>query len=303
MQKIIPYLWFDKQAEEAAKFYADVFDNGKVTATTQYPDAGRDIHGQSPGQVMTVEFELAGYQFLALNAGPMFTFNPSISFFLNFDPSRDENAAENLDKYWDKLVDGGKVLIEKGEHPFSKKYGWLQDKFGVTWQLILTNPEGEPRPFIVPSLMFTQDKLGKAEEAMNFYTSVFHDAKVSSNVNHYPAEMPDRAGMLAYGDFTLENQWFAAMDTGVDQDFTFNEAISLLVQCETQEEIDYYWEKLSADPDAERCGWLKDKYGVSWQIAPAGFAEMYKGDPDKAERAFRAMMQMKKLDIDKLKNS
>jgi predicted 3-demethylubiquinone-9 3-methyltransferase (glyoxalase superfamily) len=96
----------------------------------------------------------------------------------------------------------------------------------------------------------------------------------------------------------LENQWFAAMDSGHEHDWAFNEAISLMVMCEDQDEIDYYWTRLSAVPESEQCGWVKDRYGVSWQIAPSVLEEMMKDpDRDRARRAAEAMLNMKKLDI------
>ena len=151
--KISPCLWFDRQAEDAARFYTGIFKDSKITAISRYPDAGQEIHGQPPGSVLTVAFELEGQSFTALNGGPH---------------------------------------------------------------------------------------------------------------------------------------------------FKFNEAISLQIECETQEEVDYYWERLSegGDPQAQQCGWLKDKFGLSWQVVPKGMAEML-NDPDtaKSRRAFEAMMQMKKLDI------
>src|SRR5687767_9863337 len=158
-QRITPCLWFDDQAEEAAAFYTSIFRNSKIVKVTRYGEAGREIHGRRAGTVMTVEFELDGQSFTALNGGPI---------------------------------------------------------------------------------------------------------------------------------------------------FKFNEAISLQVICETQEELDYYWEKLSegGDKTAQQCGWLKDKYGLSWQVVPRVLIEMI-GDPvsAKSERVMEAMLQMKKLDIDKLKRA
>lgn len=222
-------------------------------------------------------------------------------FFVNFDPSRDENARENLDQLWEKLSQGGTPLMPLQEYPFSKRYGWIQDKYGLTWQLILTNPDGEERPFIVPSMMFVQDVCGKAEKASDFYLSVFNEARRGELVR-YPAGMePDKEGTLMFTDFKLENQWFAAMDSAGPHHFHFNEAVSLLVRCENQEEIDYYWYKLSSDPNAEQCGWLKDKYGVSWQIWPEILGEMMTNSTnEQIDRLTKAFLQMKKFDIEKL---
>lgn len=157
--KISPCLWFDHQAEEAARFYTGIFRNSKITAISRYPDAGKEIHGKPAGSVLTVVFELNGQSFTALNGGPV---------------------------------------------------------------------------------------------------------------------------------------------------FKFNEAVSLQVECETQEEVDYYWERLSegGDPNAQQCGWLKDKFGLSWQVVPSMVEEMMTHpDPAKAQRVFAAIMQMKKIDIQRLQQA
>lgn len=304
MSKIAISLWFDNNAEEAAEFYLSVFNDSNKRGVVRYPSVGQEIHGGAAGSVMTVDFDLAGLRFTALNGGPLFTFNPSTSFILNFDPSRDDDAAGTLDRYWDKLSEGGTILMEKQAYPFSKQYGWVQDKFGISWQLMLTNPEGEDRPFITPQLMFAGDNTNKAEEAMTFYTSIFNDSRMGT-LARYPEDTgPANAGSLMFADFMIEGTWMSAMDSGVEHSHIFNEAISFIVNCDTQEEIDYYWEKLSAVPEAEQCGWLKDKFGVSWQIVPRALDElMAGGDEEKYKRSFAAMMKMKKLDIETLKNA
>lgn len=296
-QKITPHLWFDKEAKEAAEFYTSVFPDSRITNVTTLPDT-------PSGDADVVSFELAGHDFMAISAGPLFRPNPSISFMLNFDPSKDPKAREKLDATWQKLADGGVVRMELGEYPFSKRYGWTEDRYGVNWQLILTDPEGEDRPFIVPVLMFTQDKAGKAEKAIESYTSIFPDAKRGQTAR-YPAGMePEKEGTITFADFTLCGQWFAAMDSAQKHEFSFNEAISLLVACKDQHEIDGYWQKLSAVPEAEQCGWLKDQFGVSWQITPAELGEMMtKGTPEQVARVTQAFLPMKKLDIAELRKA
>lgn len=295
MQKVILNLWFDHNAKEAADFYTSVFADSKINSLSYYPKTEEeglaDFQKDLAGKVLTVDFELSGYHFIAINADTTFKPNPSISFFYTC------NSKEESDELWKKLSEGGKALMELGEYPFSKYYGWVQDKYGFSWQLMLNNPEGDKRPKIVPSLLFTKEKDGQAKEAMEFYTSVFKDSEVSKNLNTYPPEMgADREGKISYADFRLFDQWFAVMDGGQEHEFSFNPAISLMVNCEDQKEIDYYWEKLSANPEFEQCGWLEDKYGVSWQITPANIEELLK-----VPGAFKRMMHMKKLDIAKLK--
>jgi predicted 3-demethylubiquinone-9 3-methyltransferase (glyoxalase superfamily) len=296
-QKILPHLWFDTEAKEAAEFYTSIFPRSRITNVTT-------LHDTPTGDCDIVSFELDEFGFMSISAGPLFKFNPSISFFLNFDPSRDSRARENLDAAWGKLSDGGTPLMPLDQYPFSERFGWIQDRYGVTWQLILTDPTGEPRPFIAPSLMFTGAVAGRAEEAINFYTSVFRETRLG-NVVRYPAGMePDREGTLMFADFQLEGQWFAAMDSAHQHGFGFNEAISLLVRCETQAEIDDYWGKLSADPEAEQCGWLKDRFGVSWQIAPAGLDRMLsEGSPEQIASVTQAFLPMKKFDLAELQRA
>jgi predicted 3-demethylubiquinone-9 3-methyltransferase (glyoxalase superfamily) len=292
--RITPHLWFDKQAREAAEFYVSAFPDSRITNLIT-------LRNTPSGDCDVVSFELSGQPFVAIDAGPLFKFNPSVSFILNFDPSKDQRARENLDGLWDKLTPGGTVLMPPGEYPFSKRYGWLQDKYGLSWQLILSDPKGEERPFITPSLLFVGAVCGKAEEASDFYLSVFRNTK-RGMIARYPAGMePEKEGAIMFTDFMLENQWFAAMDSAREHRFAFNEAISFMVSCDTQEEIDYYWEKLSAVPEAEQCGWLKDKYGLSWQVTPSAMNEMMqKGTPEQIARVTQAFLKMKKFDLAEL---
>ncbi len=297
MQKIIPHLWFDKEARESAEFYVSVFPHSKITHIQR-------IYGTPSGDCDIMSFDLWGQSFMSISAGPMFKINPSISFMVNFDPSQDSEAATRIDEIWNALAEGGKALMPIGEYPFSKRYGWIQDKYGVSWQLILTKPEGEPRPTIMPSLLFTQGVCGKAEEATDYYLSLFKDTKRGMTAR-YPAGMePDKEGSIMFTEFMLENQWFTAMDSAQKHEFIFNEGVSLTVNCETQEEIDYFWNALSAVPAAEQCGWLKDRYGISWQIVPAHLGELMKGDDAAAtQRKMQAMLGMKKFSIEGLKNA
>jgi predicted 3-demethylubiquinone-9 3-methyltransferase (glyoxalase superfamily) len=297
MPKITPHLWFDKEARQAAEFYTSVFPDSKITSLTTITDT-------PSGDTEMVSFELAGQSFMAISAGPLFKFNPSVSFFVNFDPSRDKNARQNLDILWDKLSQGGTALMPLQQYPFSERYGWVQDKNGLSWQLILSNPAGEPRPVIVPSLLFVKAVAGRAEEAINFYTSIFKPSRVGSLQRYGPEQEPDKEGTLMFADFMLFDQWFAAMDSAFAHDFAFNEAISFIVRCEDQAEIDQYWDRLSAVPEAEQCGWLKDRFGVSWQIVPAGMdAMMQRGTPEQIARVTQAFLKMKKFDLAELQKA
>lgn len=283
-QKIVPHLWFDKEAKEAAAFYTSIFKESKIKNTTT-------IHNTPSGDSDIVTLSLMGQDFMLISAGPFFKFTPAISFLVSLDKK------EDVDALWGKLIVGGSALMTLGQYPFSEKYGWLQDKYGLSWQLMY-NPDRKGKQHIVPTLMFTGNMSGRAEEAINFYTSVFHDAIVSDILRYRKGEEPDKVGTIKHASFSLEGIVFAAMDSAREHNFSFNEAISLIVNCDTQEEIDYYWERLSADPKAEQCGWLKDKYGVSWQITPTAMSKMMADkDEKRVARVTEAFLKMKKFDI------
>ncbi|UNK48558.1 VOC family protein [Lysobacter sp. S4-A87] len=291
VKPITPHLWFDKQAKEAAEFYCSVFPDSNVDAITQ-------LRNTPSGDCDVVSFTVQGQPFMAISAGPLFKFNPSVSFFVNFDPSRDPDARAKLDKLWAALVDGGQALMPLDSYPFSEHYGWVQDRYGVSWQLILANPGGKPRPPIVPSLMFTGEAYGKAEAAGAFYRAVF-DGSQSGQLMKYPAGMPqDREGTVMFSDFRLGDTWFVAMDSGHAHGFGFNEAISFVVTCRDQTEIDRYWAQLSSVPESEQCGWCKDRFGLSWQITPQLMDEILAaGDQATIDRVTQAFLPMHKLDV------
>ncbi|HJP80849.1 MAG TPA: VOC family protein [Candidatus Saccharimonadales bacterium] len=294
-QKIVPNLWFNGNAKEAVDFYLSAFPGSKLGEVTYYPrtkeEGLADFQTDLAGKELTVDFYTGDYRITTINAGPEFTFNQSLSFIVNFDPSQDTQAQEHLDALWDTLMDGGSVLMPLDEYPYSKRYGWVKDKYGLTWQLILTNPEGDPRPFIMPSLLFAGENTNRAEEAVKFYTSLF-DSKVGRLIPYGKETGPAKAEALMYGEFMLANEWFVVMDSGVPMDASFNEAFSLSIECKDQTEIDKFWEALSSVPEAEQCGWCKDKFGLSWQIVPENIGELMKR-PD----AYSHLMQMKKLVI------
>jgi predicted 3-demethylubiquinone-9 3-methyltransferase (glyoxalase superfamily) len=292
-QKITPFLWFDNQADSAIKFYTSLFKNSKINHIRRYPDEGLEgpMKGME-GKVITGEFELEGQRFLALDGGPAFKFTPAISFYVNC-----ESEAE-IDQLWASLSEGGMALMPLDKYDFSEKFGWLMDKYGLTWQLNL----GARAQKITPFLMFVGKQHGKAEEAINFYTSLFKNSKIE-HIERYGAG-EDSPGTVKHATFQLAGQDFMAIDSSYAHDFTFTEAISFYVECGPQEEVDHFWNKLSADPSAEQCGWLKDKFGVSWQIIPTALPELMSDpDPKKSRRVMEAMLQMKKIDIASLKKA
>jgi predicted 3-demethylubiquinone-9 3-methyltransferase (glyoxalase superfamily) len=295
-QKITPHLWFDREAVEAAEFYTSVFPDSQVTSKTT-------LHDTPSGSADVVSFELSKQAFMAISAGPIFKFNPSISFQV------ERNSMDEIDAMWGKLSMGGNVLMELGEYPFSEKFGWIEDRYGLSWQVMFVG-EDEQEQSIKPMLLFVGDVCGKTEEAINFYTSIFAamgeqgTSKIENVVRYGESEEPDQEGTIKYAAFKLLDQEFRAMDSAHNHNFGFNEAISLMVYCDSQEEIDYFWEKLSAVPEAEQCGWLKDKYGLSWQIVPVEMDEMMaRGTKEQIERVTQKFLAMKKFDLEQLRNA
>lgn len=275
--QIYPCLWFDGQARAAADFYCAIFKNSKITVDTP----------------MVVNFEIDGQKIMGLNGGTMFKINPSISFFVNC------KTEDEINKTWNQLSSGGSVLMPLENYPWSERYGWVQDKFGLTWQLMLNNST-DVKPLITPSFLFTAGQFGRAEKAINFYASVFDNSSIG-RLEHYPNETPD-SGKVMYAEFKLNQQNLIAMDGPGVHEYTFNEAVSLVVDCETQKEIDYYWNKLTEGGAESMCGWLKDQFGVWWQIVPTALGKLMT-DPQKAGRMMQVVMKTKKFDIEQLMNA
>jgi predicted 3-demethylubiquinone-9 3-methyltransferase (glyoxalase superfamily) len=275
MATIYPCLWFDGKAKEAAEFYFSVFNNGSITSENQ----------------MVVIAEISDQKFMFLNGGPQFRINPSVSFYTLF-----ETAGE-VDSAWNKLIEGGSALMPIDKYPWSERYGWLQDRYGVTWQLSLGNLREMGQRF-TPSLMFTGDNNGKAGQAIDHYTSIFKDSSVRF-ISRYEEGENDTVGNIKHAQFLLNGQVFTALESSLMHNFTFNEALSLVVTCDSQEEIDYFWAKLTDGGEESMCGWLKDRYGFSWQIIPSVLEKIMQ-DPEKMQKAVNAFMTMKKFEIDKL---
>lgn len=290
MQKIVPHLWYDKEAKEAALFYINLFDQSKLLNVTV-------LENTPSGDAETVSFELAGQQFMAISAGPYFRFNPSISLMVAC------YSVEEVNTKWKALLEGGTELMPLGEYPFSKWYGWVQDRYGLSWQLMLVD-SGQTVQKITPNLLFSNDSCGKAEEAVKYYAEIFEDSDIGIISRYGLGEAMSSKARVNYAAFKLCGINFSAMDNAFDVDYTFNEAFSLVVNCKDQKEIDYFWDRLSAVPEAEQCGWIKDKFGVSWQIVPENMDEVLStGTRDEIQRVTEAFLKMKKFDLDALEKA
>lgn len=273
---IYPCLWFDGNAKAAAEFYCSAIKNSKIVTDTP----------------MVVMIEVGGKKVMGLNGGPKFTINPTISLFILCESVKETN------ELWDKLMDGGKALMPIDKYPWSERYGWVQDKFGMTWQVSVVNKEGDKQQ-LTPSMLFTNKNFGKAEEAIHLYTTVFDHSPKDVQIHYYP-DGDANAGKVMFSEFKINQYPMIAMDGPGVHAHNFNEAVSLVVNCDTQDEIDHYWNKLTADGGEESmCGWLKDKFGVSWQIVPSILGELMT-DPKRSDRVMQAFLKMKKFDIEKL---
>jgi predicted 3-demethylubiquinone-9 3-methyltransferase (glyoxalase superfamily) len=271
---IHPCIWYDGNAKAAADFYCSLFPNSSVTTDT----------------AMVVNFELAGQKFMGLNGGPHFKTNPSISFLV-ISESDDE-----INELWNKLLEGGFAMMPLDKYDWSEKYGFLQDKFGLSWQ-IMKGKYSDVNQKITPTFLFVGKNYGKAKSAVEFYTEVFPSSSISGILLYQQNEGPNEEGTVKHAQFTIDEKVFMAMDGAGEHQFDFNEAISLVVECKDQNEIDHYWNILTANGGKESmCGWLVDKFGVSWQIIPNNIGKIM-SDPAKAQKAMPVIMQMKKLDM------
>ncbi len=277
-KQIYPCLWFDGQAKAAAEYYCSIFNNSKIT-------------GES---AIAVQFEIEGKTIMGLNGGPMFKINPSISLMVTCE------TTEEIDRIWYWLSEGGSAMIPIDQYPWSERYGWVVDKFGMTWQLMLgeLSPEGQK---IVPSLLFVGNLFGKGAQAIRDYAAIFGNSAIH-HLEMYQDGEDQPEGTLKFGSFTLNDTKFAAMDGPGTHEFEFNEGVSFVVECKNQEEIDYYWDQLTQGGSESRCGWLRDRYGISWQIIPEILGKLM-SDPEKGTRVMQEVMKMKKLDIARMMNA
>lgn len=287
MNTIGSCLWFDDQAAEAAKFYVSLFPGSTLGATSYYGPNASGMAGRPVGSVMTVEVELPGQKILLLNGGPVFEITPALSFFVSC-----ENEAE-IDQLWKRLTDGGTALMPLDRYPWADKYGWVADRYGATWQLLFAKDAPVPRQKIAPAFLFVGRLYGKGAEAIEFYRNVFARSDVLMM-----QKSPDDT--VLHAAFTLSGQEFRLMDGAGEHGFSFNEGFSLTVACDTQEEIDRYWSSLTEGGEEAPCGWLRDRYGVSWQLVPSELSR-WTSDARRFDAMMGAMLRMKKLDLAKLR--
>jgi len=269
-----PCIWYDGNAKAAAEFYCSLFPNSKITADTP----------------MVVNFELHGQKFMGLNGGPMFKVNPSVSFMVTCE------SDDEINELWKQLSEDGMIMMALDKYDWSERYGFLQDKFGLSWQLF-KGKYSDVNQKITPTFLFVGNNYGRAEAAVKYYTEVFPASSINGILLYQENEGAQVAGKVKHSQFILDGKVFMAMDGFGDHKFAFNEAISFVAECKDQKEIDYFWDTLTSNGGKEsRCGWLVDKFGISWQIIPKNIGQLM-SIPGKGQKVMQALLQMNKLDI------
>jgi len=287
---IFPCFLFEKDAKKAADFYCRVFD-AKIVLETEF----------------VVDLDVFGQKIMFLN-GPKVEKNSSVSFLINCESEKEFQA------YKEQLLEGGdELLMPKDFYPDSDghQYGlyqhdWIRDQFGVTWQLYLNEKQDLQK--IIPLLLFIHQNNGKAMEAMEFYTRIFPNSKIGNTlkykdgINDIEDEDPEN---IRLADFEINRYQLNCMDSAINHPYNFNEAYSLVVMTDNQDETDFFWNNLIADGGEESvCGWLKDKYGFSWQITPKRLIRLINdSDKERAQKVMQAMMKMKKIIINDLEEA
>lgn len=273
---IYPCIWFNNNGKEAAEFYCSIFPNTTFTG----------------GNGMVQMLSINGQKMMFLNAGPMFAPNASVSFLI---ANEDGKETERL---YNKLAEDGIALMPLDSYPFSKKYGWVRDKYGVTWQFY-TGEKGDVDQYFTPTLMFINAQNGRAKEAIDFYTRLFPGSKTEGILEYPQGGSEDTPGNVQHAQFNINGYTLACMDSSLNHQFNFNEGISLVVHTSNQEETDYYWNGFTKNGGEESmCAWLKDKFGLSWQIVPTRLMELLNSsDKRQSKHAMDAMLKMKKIVI------
>ena len=293
--ELVPCLWLGDQAEAAASLYLEAFADARVESVAHYPEEGANPANLPPGSVLTVDVRLAEQRLTLLNGGPGFRPNPSVSFHVHLGDAADVDALHAT------LGEGGAELMPLGEYPWSARYAWIEDRFGVSWQ-IMARPEAR-EPAIVPCLMYAGEHHGGAREAIDAYVGAIPNSRVLE-VETFAEGEGGEAGTVKQGRFELAGHTMVAMDGGTGHAFGFDEGASLQVLCSAQAEVDRVWSALAVGGEEGPCGWVRDRFGLWWQVVPEAMATWMSSDDAAArDRVFRAMLSMGKLDVDALERA
>ncbi len=274
---IYPCIWFNQQAEEAAAFYCNTFSQARILQQTP----------------MVVTFEANGTSFMCLNGGSAFQVNSAVSYSVYC------GSQAEISRLYDALSQEGSVLMPLGAYEWSKQYAWVIDRFGVNWQLDIDDINSAQK--IVPTLLFANNKFAWVKTAVEQYASIFDPAKILLS-SPYPAQAGLPEGLLLFAQLKLNGFLLNLMSSTLKHDFDFTPANSLVIECDNQAEIDHFWDKLGEDGRYDRCGWLNDRFGLSWQIVPSMLPQLM-AHPEKGPRVMQAFMEMQKFDIQTLVNA
>lgn len=271
---IYPCIWFDHQAHEAADFYCHIFKRSRKLSRNDFAST----------------FEINGSKFMTMNGGPKYKANQAISYYVYCDKEIEIERIYNL------LKEDGQIIMPLDTYPWSEKYAWVCDKYGVSWQLDIDKIVSYQK--IVPCLLFVNNKNEMVKESIDFYSSVIENSKILVEAPHSEESgMPK--GSLLFAQCKLNGVIFNFMSSTMHHDFDFSHGNSLVYECKDQMEIDHLWGKLGEHGVYERCGWLQDKYGVSWQVIPQILQKLV-ADPEKGQKVIQAFIPMTKFEIDKL---
>ncbi|MBW0179283.1 VOC family protein [Sediminibacterium sp.] len=271
---IYPCIWFNNNAQEAAAFYCEIFNKASILESNP----------------IVTRFTAGGIVFMLLNGGPKYKVTPAVSYFVYC------NGEGEINRLYEALKEGGNVLMPIGKYDWSPRYAWVQDRFGVNWQLDVEEINNEQK--IVPNLLFVNKKNAQVAAARNFYMNTFANSMQLMDMP-YPPEAGMGNGTLLFAQFKLNGFIMNAMSSTLQHEYDFTPGNSFVVECDDQKEIDYFWETLGAGGRYDMCGWLADQYGVSWQIVPAVLSELM-SNPEKGPRVIQAFLKMQKFDIQTL---
>lgn len=274
---LYPCLWFQSNAAEAVNYYNTVFRNSAIYSSGE----------------MACSFQLMDTRFIAINGNRENGFNPAVSFFVY---CGSENEIERL---YDLLRQDGNVLMPLGAYPWASKYAWVSDKYGINWQLDIDDIKTKHK--IVPALMFANHKAASVKLAVEHYTGIIPQSRILLESPFGPdAGMPEDAVLFA--QIKLNQFVLNCMASPVEHHFDFNPAVSFVIECSGQDDIDYYWDELGKNGTYQMCGWLTDQFGVSWQIIPDRLPELL-SSPGNAGKLFPVMTQMRKINISDMESA
>lgn len=274
---IYPCIWCNNNAREMADYYCGIFPETRISE-------------ENP---LVVMLEMFGQKIMLLNGGDIYKPNMTISLMFM------AMVESEVEEIWDSLIQGGESIMALDAYPFSRKYGWVQDKYNVSWQLYTARAPSHIIQKVVPTLMFTGAVNGRATEAAQLYTSLFPHSEMRGMM-HYDPSSGEPATNVQHGEFMINDYLLMMMDSSLEFDFTFSEGMSIIVECNYQEEIDDYWSILTFNGGEEsRCGWLKDQFGISWQLVPTQLDEWMSKSP----KVMEELMKMNKPDLNLLKEA